>query len=104
MMVAPVDADKNKTKHIAQEYRDERAKRGQVSSVRHLQFQHHDGDDDGEHTIAERFQSPPAHSHSPFNVLTPHNGLSGHFSWIHAYRRQIVLLNRSARGLDGRFS
>jgi hypothetical protein len=29
--------------------------------VRHLQFQHHDGDDDGEHAIAERLEPACAH-------------------------------------------
>ena len=34
----------------------------------------------------------------------PNNGLSGLFSWINAYRRQIFLLNLSVRGLYGSFS
>ena len=33
-------------------------------AVRHLQLQHHDGDDDGDHAIAERFE--PAFGHCCF--------------------------------------
>ena len=39
-----------------QENRQQRAERGQVGAVRHLHFQHHDGDDDGEHAVAEGFE------------------------------------------------
>jgi hypothetical protein len=36
--------------------------------------------------------------------LAPNNGLSGLFSWINAYRRQIFLLNFSTRDLYRSFS
>jgi hypothetical protein len=37
-------------------------------------------------------------------LLTPNNGSSGLFSWIHADRRHMFLLNLSVRGVDGSFS
>jgi hypothetical protein len=54
MVIVPVNADKNKAQRKAQKYRDHRAQGGQLRSMRHLQDQDHDGDDDGNHTIAER--------------------------------------------------
>ena len=57
MMVVPVDAEINEAQHVAQEHRQQRfqARRGR-RRVRHFHLQHHDGDDDGEHAVAERFQ------------------------------------------------
>lgn len=43
---------------------DELSDRRQIDSMRHGQFQHHDGDEDGNHAIAERFHSCLAHVHS----------------------------------------
>src|SRR5436853_5976416 len=62
MVVGPVDADKNKTQHIAQKYRHQREQPSQIGLVRHLQFKHHDGDKDRDHAVAERFQSSLVHS------------------------------------------
>ena len=61
MVVAPVDAEKEKTQHVAHEGRDQRTQRGQLRAVGHGQFQNHDGDDDGDDAIAERFQ--PSFTH-----------------------------------------
>src|SRR2546425_8857525 len=61
MMVAPIDAEKNETKYIAEKDRNHRTQRSQIRSVRRSQLQHHNGDDDGHHTIAERFHSPLTH-------------------------------------------
>ena len=60
MVVVPVDAEKDETQHITQKYGKHGAQRGGVGAERHLQFQHHDGDEDRDHTITERFQSPLA--------------------------------------------
>jgi hypothetical protein len=57
MMIVPVDADIDEAQHIAQEHREQRPQIGEAGAVRHLHLQHHDGDDDGEHTVAERLQS-----------------------------------------------
>ena len=62
MMVVPVDADIEKAQHVVKKHRQQRLQRGQVVAVRHLQFQHHDGDDDGEHAIAEGFESVLGHA------------------------------------------
>jgi hypothetical protein len=56
MMIVPVNADVDKAEHIAHEYRKQGVQRGRIISVRHFHFQHHDGDDDGDHAIAEGFQ------------------------------------------------
>src|SRR2546422_2919091 len=61
MVVAPVDAEKNKTQSIAEEYGNQGAQRGQTGLLRHFQFKHHDGDEDGDHAVAEGFQSSLTH-------------------------------------------
>src|SRR5450631_1564114 len=65
MMIVPVDAHVDEADHVAQEYRDERHERRQVGAMRRLQLQHHDGDDDRDHAIAECFESPFTHPCSP---------------------------------------
>ena len=61
MMVIPIDAEKNKTQHITQEYGRQPSQRGKVRAVRRFEFQHHNGDKDGDHSIAEGFESSLAH-------------------------------------------
>src|SRR6266851_10424885 len=61
MVVAPIDAEKNKTQHIAEKHRNKRTQRSQISPVRRPHLQHHDGDDDGHHAIAERFHASLSH-------------------------------------------
>jgi hypothetical protein len=56
MVIVPVDADIDETQDIAQKHRQHWFQCPQVDLVRHFQFQHHDGDDDGENTVTERFQ------------------------------------------------
>ena len=55
MMVVPVDAEIHETEDVAQKHRQQGIKHRKVGAVWHLHFQHHDGDDDGENTIAECF-------------------------------------------------
>ena len=55
-MIVPVDADVDKAQHVAQENGKQRLQRFEIVAVRDLQLQHHDGDDDREHTIAEGFE------------------------------------------------
>src|SRR5512135_997799 len=62
VVVVPVDADIDEAQHIAQENRDQRCERIDALAMRHLELQHHDGDDDGDHAIAECFESAFAHS------------------------------------------
>src|SRR5438552_2002594 len=56
MMVVPIDAEVNEAQDIAQQYWQHRFQRGEFSCMRHLQFQHHDGDDDRKDAVAERFE------------------------------------------------
>ena len=62
MVIAPVDAEKNETQHIAEENRGYRNQRGQRRFARHFQFQHQDGDDHRNHPIAERFHAALGHT------------------------------------------
>jgi hypothetical protein len=56
VMIVPVDAHVNKAEDIAEEYRQQRGQGLQGVAMRHLHFQNHDGDDDGQYAIAESFQ------------------------------------------------
>ena len=65
MMVVPVDTDVNKAQHIAEEDGQQIAQVFQFHAMRDLEFQNHDGDDDGDHTIAECFQPALAQCCTP---------------------------------------
>ena len=61
MVVAPVNAQKNETEHIADELRDQRPQRFQSCTVRSGQFQNHDRDDDRDHSVTECLHSILTH-------------------------------------------
>src|SRR5207253_4352847 len=61
MMIIPIDAEINEAKHVTQQYRQHWFQRGKVDGMRHLQFQHHDCDDDGKDSVAERFETACFH-------------------------------------------
>ena len=61
MMIAPVDTDEDKAQHIGEKHWRNRREGRPTGVMRHFQFQDHDGDDDRNHPIAERFK--PAFSH-----------------------------------------
>lgn len=66
MMVVPVDTEVDKAQYVTQKHRDQGQQHMNVFAMRHLQFQHHDGDDDGDHAIAEGFQPVVSHErHMP---------------------------------------
>ena len=72
VVVVPVDADVDEAQHVAQEDRQQRAAApAQVVAVRHLQLQHHDGDDDGEHAVAEGLEPVLSHDMSIVGLPPP---------------------------------
>jgi hypothetical protein len=66
MMIVPVDADEDEAQDVAEEDRQQRPQFVQAVAMRHPELQHHDRDDDRDHTIAERFQPSLAHPASLF--------------------------------------
>src|ERR1041385_8898182 len=62
MVVVPVDANVDETEHIAEEFRQDRQEVGELRALRgRFQLEHHYGDDDREHAIAECFEPALAH-------------------------------------------
>src|SRR5690348_13677140 len=61
-MVVPVDAEVDEAQHVAQKDREHRTQRGERRVVRHVQLEHHDRDEDGDHAIAERFEPIRCHA------------------------------------------
>src|ERR1700694_5735225 len=70
VVVVPVDADKHKTQQVAEKLRPQRPECRYGRLVRHPEFQDHDGDDDGEHAIAERFEPRLVHAWDSPDSLT----------------------------------
>src|SRR5690348_4556845 len=64
MMVVPIDRDIHKAEHIAEKHRHQPAERTPIGALRHLQFQHHDRDDDGDNAVAESRQTVSWHRDS----------------------------------------
>jgi hypothetical protein len=61
MMIVPVNAEEYETHQIAQQDRNQWEQRGRAGFMGNSQFKHHDSDEDGNHTIAECFQSAFGH-------------------------------------------
>src|SRR5215212_5124554 len=61
VVVVPIDAQVDEAQHIAEEHRHQWRQSVDALAVRHLHLQHHDRDDDGDHTIAESLK--PTFSH-----------------------------------------
>src|SRR6266850_6250095 len=61
MMVVPINAQKYETKQVAQKHGNQWNQGGGICFVRCSQFHHHNGDDDGNHTIAKCFHASLSH-------------------------------------------
>jgi hypothetical protein len=57
MVIIPVDAYIQKAQHIADEYWNERFKIADVIRMGNFQFKDENGNNDGEHAVAESFKS-----------------------------------------------
>jgi len=56
-MVIPKDADVAKAERVGQKYRQTGREREKIGACWHLQLQHHDSNNDGDHSIRESFQT-----------------------------------------------
>jgi hypothetical protein len=65
VVIVPINADIDKAEYVANKYRDQGIQGSKLIAMRHLHFQYHDGNDDGNYTIAERFQSIFPHQRLP---------------------------------------
>jgi hypothetical protein len=61
VMVVPVDPDVDKTHHIACEDGYQWSQSSQACVMRSAQLEHHNGDDDGDNAITERFHAASGH-------------------------------------------
>src|SRR5207237_5344920 len=64
MVIAPVDAEEDEAENVGEEEREERLECAQISAVRHVQLEDHDGDEDGDHAVAEGFEARACHAAS----------------------------------------
>src|SRR5919108_5461349 len=62
VVVIPIDAKVDEAQNVAQEYGDQGHQSLDALAVGHLHLQHHDGDDDGDHAITERFKPILSHA------------------------------------------
>jgi hypothetical protein len=53
--LVPVNADVNEAERVAHEDEPQRDQHPKFGTVRDFEFQHHDGDDDGDDAVAEGF-------------------------------------------------
>jgi len=60
-MVVPVNPDIDEAQDVAEENRGHRLQGRETCSLRRLQLQHHDRNDDGKHPIAECFHAALSH-------------------------------------------
>src|SRR5437762_14203334 len=70
MMVVPVDAQIDEAEHVTRDHGNEWPQRGEIVAVWHLQLQHRDRENDGEHAIAEGFQPAFAHHSTAMHSIS----------------------------------
>ncbi|VFU09879.1 protein of unknown function [Methylocella tundrae] len=75
MMVVPVKTDIDVAEDIGEEYRQARRERREIMARRNLQFQHHDGDDDGDDAIGKGFHPALGHA-GPRHLRFRHSAAS----------------------------
>src|SRR5215468_12699726 len=61
MMVVPVNADIYETQNIAEEHWQQRPQIFDAIAMRHLHLQHHNGDDNCDHSVTECLQASLRH-------------------------------------------
>src|ERR1043166_6622903 len=61
MVIVPIDPNKHKTQEVTDKDWNERAEGRQVHALRHMQFEHHNGNDNGYHSITKCFESSLVH-------------------------------------------
>jgi hypothetical protein len=65
VMVVPVDAEEYETQKVGQKLREELAQCVPALTAADLQLQDHDRDQDCDHAVAERFETPFGHAVLP---------------------------------------
>ena len=64
MMVVPINPHVNEAQQVTRENRGQRFRlqRAEVGTVRGMQLEHHDRNDDGDHAVTERFETVFLHA------------------------------------------
>ena len=88
MVIAPIDAEEDEAQEVTEQYGNQRTQRVKTCVVRHFQFQHHDGDDNRHHAIAERFQPRFRHVQRvpSLQLFTTYAAVSAHYSLLNLTR------------------
>src|SRR5882672_1413795 len=71
VMIVPVNAHVGKAQYVAEKQWGHRQQRIEGYPMRSLQFQHHDGDDDGNDAVAERFEPTAIHHRNFHFAMAP---------------------------------
>lgn len=87
MMVIPVDPDMDEAENVADEDRPERKKIPQAVSMRRVEFQDHDCDEDGDDAVTEGFE--PVFSHGK-KAVGLEFALEETFEKRRAFRRRFL--------------
>lgn len=61
VVVVPVNSDVNEAENVAEKYWQERFDGFELRAMWNFEFEHHDGDDDGEYTVGKRLHAVFSH-------------------------------------------